>query len=187
MVACIQRPGGVSWEKKLVTMNLYSLSNQQKGKMVNRLYDCDKDVPDYYCHLHNSDTKKYPVSPLAQYAKRDLSALQKQYDKEHEGDDPGDNPGDNPGGGDPGGDNPGGGDPGGNNPGGGDPGDNPGGGDPGDNPGGGDPGGDNPGGVDPGGNNPGGGDNGGGDNGGGGETGDPTGYGNAPALLRYIF
>ena len=131
----IQRPNGQSWEKTMLSMNLYGYSNEAKGKLVNRLLDCENDIPDFYCHLHNDDTKKYPVSPIAKWAKYDLKKLQAIWDKEHENDpDPGDEPGgDNPGGENPGGDNPGGDNPGGDNPGG----DNPGGDDP-------TPGGDNP-------------------------------------------
>ena len=85
----IQRPGGVSWEKKMISMNLWALSNEQKGALVLRLYDSEYDIPDYYCHLHNTDTKKYPVSPLAKYAKYDTKKMLEQYYKEHPDEDPG--------------------------------------------------------------------------------------------------
>ena len=82
MVDRIQRPRGQSWEKTLIEMNLYALSDEQKGALIYRLYDSDQDIPDYYCHKHNKDTSKYPVSPIAKYAKYDTDKYKKQLDEE---------------------------------------------------------------------------------------------------------
>ena len=85
----IQRPNGQSWEKTLIGMNLWALSNEQKGALVLRLYDSEYDIPDYYCHLHNKDTKTYPVSPIAKYAKYNTKKMLEDYYKLHPDEDPG--------------------------------------------------------------------------------------------------
>ena len=91
VISCarIQRPRGESWEKTMLKMNLWALSNEQKGALVLRIYDSEYDIPDYYCHLHNTNTSKYPVSEIAKYAKYDTKKLLEQYYKEHPGEDPG--------------------------------------------------------------------------------------------------
>ncbi len=87
--ARVQRPNGQSWEKTMIGMNLWALSNEQKGALVLRLYDSENDIPDYYCHLHNKDTKTYPVSPIAKYAKYNTKKMLEEYYKLHPDEDPG--------------------------------------------------------------------------------------------------
>lgn len=52
------RPGGMSWEKSLVT---YTMNTMGLRSIPDAIYD----APEYYCPEHNPDPSSYPVSPLA--------------------------------------------------------------------------------------------------------------------------
>ncbi len=64
---CVKRIGGVSWESLLATWKLKRYSASKKASLLTAVPDAVDDPPEYYCPLHNNDTKKYPVSPFAKY------------------------------------------------------------------------------------------------------------------------
>ena len=67
--SCIQRPGGISWEGLLAKLpvgaarwNEGTKNSYRTGR--NAVSDFACDVPDYYCPIHNPDSRQYPISPL---------------------------------------------------------------------------------------------------------------------------
>lgn len=71
--SCVKRIGGVSWESLLASWKLRTYSASKKASLLNAVPDAVNDPPEYYCPIHNENTKKYPVSPFAKY---------KQYEPE---------------------------------------------------------------------------------------------------------
>lgn len=61
------RPGGMSWEKRLVEYRV--------NMSINSIPDAIYDAPEYYCPLHNENPNAYPISPFASQRVPDNSVL----------------------------------------------------------------------------------------------------------------